>query len=432
MGNRIIILGAGLSGLSTAYHFKKDYEIFEKNREAGGLCRSVEVEDFIFDYGPHILFTTDSYASKLIKSLLKENLCSKLREAWIYHSKYDCYTRFPFQSHLYGLPVEIVKECILSLFEAKYKATRNPKPGNYREWMYHTFGKGISDYLMIPYANKIWTVSPDKMNYDWVERRIPQPEIGDILDGALHESKLRSGLNKEFWYPISGGIEALPRSFLPYIDKINLNMEVTKISVDRREVEFNHGEIIDYNILVSTLPLPEVVKLIEDVPEGVKRAANDLEYNSIICVNLGIDRPNITDKHWVYFHEEDFVFHRISFPMNFSPKTTPTGKSSLSTEISYSKYKKVDKKNIVGRVIQDLINAKILEKDDNILVTNVLDIKYGYIIYDHRHHKNVSIIHNFLRDHNIYTCGRFGEWEYFNMDHSILSGKRVADELNSI
>lgn len=427
---KIIILGAGLSGLSVAYHLKLDYEIFERNSCVGGLCRSVKIDGFIFDYGPHILFTANQYVAGLIKGLLRDNLSIKQREAWIYHKKYDCYTRFPFQSHLYGLPVELVKKCILGVIDAKYNTEKSSAPKNYQEWMYFTFGEEISEYLMIPYAKKIWTVSPDRMNYDWVKGRIPLPTLEDILEGALHDTAMRSGLNKVFWYPIEGGIEALPRAFLPYVKQVNLNMEATKIFAQKHEIEFNHKEVIGYDILVATIPLPELIKLIENVPEEVKYAADALQYNSIICVNLGIDRPNVSDKHWIYFHEDEFIFHRISFPMNFSNRTVPEGKSSISTEISYSKYKEIEKHSVVERVIEDLIKAKILQPNDEILVTNVLDIKYGYVIYDHDHRKNVNIIHNFLKEHDIYPCGRFGEWEYFNMDHSILSGKKVADILN--
>ena len=75
MENRTnVILGAGLAGISAAYHLTKGYEIFEKESSIGGLCRSVTKDGFTFDYGPHILFPEDIYSRQLIKSLLKNNL----------------------------------------------------------------------------------------------------------------------------------------------------------------------------------------------------------------------------------------------------------------------------------------------------------------------------------------------------------------------
>jgi len=167
--------------------------------------------------------------------------------------------------------------------------------------------------------------------------------------------------------------------------------------------------------------------LIKEVPSKVLSAAKNLQNNSIMCVNLGVNRPSISEKHWIYFYEKQFSFHRISFQMNFSPTTVPKGMSSISTEVAYSQHKKISQTNIIDRVIRDLIRAKILNRDDEIVVSDMKDIKYAYIIYDHNHRKNVGIVHEFLRKNDIFPCGRFGEWEYFNMDHSILSGKRVAE-----
>ncbi len=52
----------------------------------------------------------------------------------------------------------------------------------------------------------------------------------------------------------------------------------------------------------------------------------------------------------------------------------------------------------------------------------------AYVIYDHSHRRNVSTIHRFLRRNGVIPAGRFGEWEYLNMDHALLSGRLAADE----
>ncbi|MDZ7695448.1 MAG: FAD-dependent oxidoreductase [Deltaproteobacteria bacterium] len=428
MQQKVVVLGAGLSGLSAAYHLNAECDIYEKNKEIGGLCRSIRIGGFTFDYGPHILYTIDPYASVLIKGLLKENLASREREAWVFHDQFGCYTRFPFQGHLYGLPVEVVKECILGLFNAKMENGK-PAPKDYYEWMERIFGKGITKHLMVPYAEKLWTIHPSGMNYDWIERRVPQPDIETILSGALGELKERIGFNNDFWYPKNGGIYSLPEALGKPIQRLHLNEEIVEIDCKRKTIISKTGAKEHYEKMISSLPLPAVVGLIKDIPPNILSAAKNLQHNSILCVNLGVNRPNISEKHWIYFYEKQFSFHRISFQMNFSPTTVPEGMSSISTEVAYSQYKKISKTNIIDRVVRDLIRAKILNKDDEIVVSDVKDIKYAYIIYDHNHRKNVGTVHEFLRKNNIFPCGRFGEWEYFNMDHSILSGKRVAETI---
>ena len=432
MDHKNIILGAGLAGLSAGYHLNDSYAIYEKQPEIGGLCRSEEVDSFIFDYAPHILYTVDPYASELIHKLLSGNLKIKKREAFIYHGKYDLYTQFPFQAHLYGLPASVIMDCLKGVVEV-LRTRDKPTPKHYEEWIYQRFGKGIAEHLMIPYSEKIWTISTRRMNYDWIDRRIPEPDFNTILEGALTDATALTGFNNDFWYPVHGGIESLPTSLGKGVKNIHLDMKASKIFPKENEVEFNRKTRVKYDRLISTLPLPVVVDLIDDVPADVKKAAGDLEHNSIICVNIGVDRPDISPHHWLYFHEKDFIFHRISFPMNCSEKTAPPGTSSVCCEIAYSKYRPLDvkgKKSIIQKTIDDLTRAGILKKEDKILVSDILSLKYAYVIYDLNHRKNVNTIHDYLRGVGIYPCGRFGEWEYFNMDHSIMSGKRAADKIN--
>ncbi len=425
----VMILGAGLSGLSAAYHLKGNYELFDKEDRVGGLCRSITLGDFVFDYGPHILFPKDEYTSKLVRKLLNENFFHQQREAWIFHKLYDVYTRFPFQSHLYGLPVSVVKECILGLYKALKNL--NKKPKDYEEWILWNFGEGIAKYLMIPYAKKIWTVNPNKMNFDWVWNRVPRLSLEELLEGALHDNPKSYGFNTEFTYPIHGGIETLAHAFLSEVKNVNLEMEAFKVYLRKKCVEFSNNKKVFFEKLISTLPLPEIIKYIDDVPNDVKKASQDLENNSVYCVNLGIEREKISPYHYVYFYEPDFLFHRISYPMNLSKHTVPGGCSSITTETSYSKYKKISRENIIDRVVEDLTRAKILFPDDKIVVSDAADLKYAYVIYDKNHRRNVTKIHEFLRKNSIFPCGRFGEWEYLNMDHSITSGKRTAEEINT-
>lgn len=427
-----LILGAGLTGLSAAYHLKDEYAVYEKGSEIGGLCRSEELDGFIFDYAPHILYTIDPYASKLIHKLLEGNIEVKKRKAFIYHGKYDLYTQFPFQAHMYGLPTPVIMDCLKGVVEV-LRTHDKPKPKHYEEWIYQRFGKGIAEHLMIPYSERIWTVSTRRMNYEWIDRRVPEPDFDTILEGALTDVTELTGFNNDFWYPVLGGIESLPVALAESVGNINLDMKASKVYTKEKCVEFNNKTKVNYERLISTLPLPVIVDLLDDAPETVKTAARNLEHNSIICVNLGVDRADISPHHWLYFYEKDFIFHRISFPMNCSEKTAPPGTSSVCCEIAYSKYRPLEVKgrqNIIQRTIDDLTKAKILKKDDKILVSDVLSLKYAYVIYDLNHRKNVDTIHDYLRSVGIYPCGRFGEWEYFNMDHSIMSGKRTADKIN--
>ncbi len=319
-----LILGAGLSGLSTAYHLKDNYIIFEKEDRVGGLCRSEVIEGFTFDHAIHILYSRDEYVSKLIEEvLLKGNFNCQVRNSWIYSK--DVYTEYPFQAHTYGLPVEVIKECIMGLVEAKYENRYFHNPRNFSEWIYKIFGGGIAKHFMIPYNRKQWAINPQLMDYNWIAERVPIPKIDEVIDGALRSPEKKFGPNAEFWYPVKSGMEALPKGFFPYVRNIELNSRITKIFKDRREVEINKKERVKYDNLISTLPLPIIIHLLDEVPPKVKKAATDLQFNTIYAVNLGIDRKHISDFHWVYYPEDDYIFHRISFPMNLAKSNAPEG-----------------------------------------------------------------------------------------------------------
>jgi len=425
MADEIKIIGSGITGLSAGYHLKDGYEIFERDSRIGGLCRSENIDGFIFDHSIHLLYSKDPYVTGLIKKVLAENFNSMTREAWIYYL--GKYVRYPFQANTFGLPTDVIKECVMGLIEAKYVDKINPT--NFEEWINSTFGHGIAKHFMLPYNKKIWAIPTHLLDFNWVKDRIPIPNMEDVIVGAVSDQKKGFGDNAQFWYPAKGGMESLPNGFLPYVKNIRLNSEVTKIFVEKKKMIVNGVREVSYSKIISTIPLPTLVKIIDNVPKEVEDAAKKLEYNWVFAVNIGIDRPKISNKHWVYYPEEKFIFHRISFPMNLSPFNAPKGKSSITAEISGSKYKPVDRDNIEERVLGDLQEAGVLNKNDKILFTKTLLFNPAYIIYDLNHQKNVGVIHSFLMQNGIFPCGRFGEWEYFNMDHSILSGRDIVLKL---
>ncbi len=148
-------------------------------------------------------------------------------------------------------------------------------------------------------------------------------------------------------------------------------------------------------------------------------------------MKIGVKRPNITDKHWLYFPEAKFVFNRASFPMNFSEHTTPRGRSSILVEVT-QREAGIDPERIREQVIEDLTKTNIITEEDEIELCDTSSHKYAYVIYDLDHKKNVGIIHNYLESVNIIPIGRFGEWEYFNMDKAIMSGKKAASRVRGI
>ena len=121
---------------------------------------------------------------------------------------------------------------------------------------------------------------------------------------------------------------------------------------------------------------------------------------------------------------------RGCFLKNFSSAMVPDGWNSITAEVSASRYRKIPTQGkLVDAVLSDLREADIIGDNDVTEVKSVLILNLAYVIYNHAHRSNVDALHRFLKKNEIFPCGRFGEWEYLNMDHSILSGKKAAEEI---
>ena len=459
----LIIIGGGPTGLSAAYHYGEGALLLEKNDTVGGWCRSIDDHGFTFDYAGHIMFSNDPYVLKLYEKLLGDNLHWQNREAWVYSK--NVYTRYPFQGALYGLPPTVIKECILGAIDARYGvqeaansapacATESkpedccadgsvdlganparvatPPKQSFEDFIYKVWGSGIAKHFAIPYNKKIWTVPLSEMETSWLGGRVPLPDLGEIIEGALEPVGKPMGPNARFGYPLKGGFQALIEGFLPHITgKVETGAELVGLYPTEHVIALADGRRFSYDQLISTMPLPELIRLIGDeAPAGVRAAAEGLKHISIRCVNIGIGREKVTEKHWIYY-PEDSIFHRIFVQGNASPHCNPPGGFGITCEISYSPWKPlpVDGDALIERCIADCIKVGLMNADDPIITANAVDMPYAYVVYDHQRADNVATVKNWLAQHDIVLSGRYSEWEYYNSDHAFVAGKKAAEHV---
>jgi protoporphyrinogen oxidase/glycosyltransferase involved in cell wall biosynthesis len=449
-----VIIGGGPTGLSAAYHLGADTLLLDRNATIGGWCRSIVDNGFTFDYAGHIMFSNDPYVLKMYEVLLGDNIHWQNREAWVYSK--NVYTRYPFQGALYGLPPKVITECVMGAIEARYGSEEQDaaeaqqiedccadgttdvcntdksvkgEVKNFEQFIYKVWGKGIGKHFAIPYNRKIWTVPLTEMETSWLGGRVPLPNLEEIIAGALEPVAKPMGPNARFGYPLKGGFQALMNGFLPHIKgKIELGADVVQVLPRERIVALRDGRRFRYDDLISTMPLPELIRAIGDeAPEEVRNAANGLRHVSIRCVNIGIDRV-ATDKHWIYY-PEDSIFHRIFVQGNASPGCNPPGGFGFTCEISYSPYKPlpVDGEDLIARAIEDCRKVGMIQEGDTILAANQVDMPYAYVLYDHNRAKNVETCKAWLKQFGITLAGRYSEWEYYNSDHALLAGKKAAE-----
>lgn len=427
--DEIIILGAGLTGLSAAYHLKRGYSLFEKENQAGGMARSIYKDGYTFDYDGHLLHFRDEYVFKLVMELLDGNIAPHKRNAYIWSK--DSYTRYPFQANFYGLPKPVVRDCLLGLIRARVNSPykKVALDGNFEDWIKKTFGPGIAEHFMLPYNKKFWTIEPQELICDWLDRFVPVPTLEDTVTGAISDNAKLYGYNAKFWYPVKGGISEVVKAFLKKISNIHLNKTVVTIDQHKREVIFEDGTKKRFRTLVTTIPLPELFKILVTLPKKIREVFSLLKFTSIFVVNLGIKKDSITDKHWIYYPESNLIFYRTGFPTNFSIDVAPSERTSVYAEISYSERKRLNKKKAIRDTIKGLKTLGLICDEKEIEICLPIDIKYGYAIYDRNRNQAVKAIRDYLKEFDIHSIGRYGSWRYVSMEDAILEGKKVAEEL---
>jgi UDP-galactopyranose mutase len=442
---RHLVIGAGPTGLAAALHLgegavRGDTLLIEREHRVGGWCRSVQQQGYTFDHAGHILFSTDPTVLKLCDRLLAGNLHWQNREAWIYSK--NVYTRYPFQGSLYGLPPQVLKECLVGAIEARFGPLRGPgvattvsPPANFEEFIQRVWGRGVGEHFAVPYNRKLWTVPLSEMDTSWLGGRVPVPDLEQMIAGALQPTPPPMGATARFGYPLHGGFQALMDAFMPLLNcELELGIGVLQVSPSRRTVRLDDGRIVGFRSLISTMSLPRLVEACGDeAPAAVRAAARGLRHVSVRCVNLGVGLPpgqqRLSDKHWVYY-PEDAVFHRIFLQGNASPHNSPPGGFGLSCEITYSASKPLpcDGAPLVERVVADCRRVGMIGDANPVQFASQLDMPCAYVVYDHARPAHLATIRRWLRGSSIVLAGRYAEWEYYNSDHAFLAGRRAAEQ----
>ena len=424
---KVVVIGAGLAGVSAAYHLQEYSPIlFERESSIGGLCRSFNQDGFTFDCTGHLIHLKNAYVKELVARLLPDAFNSHERFAAIYSQ--STMTPYPFQANTFGLPAEVVKECVVGFVET-LQAPPNGGPKNFYEWVLKTFGSGIAKHFMLPYNEKFWKQDLRSITADWVSWSIPKPSLDEVVNGALGLTNKGMGYNPRFIYPKTGGIECLPLALARPVRRVHLNETLESIDPKRKVVRMASGREEPYDSLITSLPLPETFRLLKDTPETLRYAASLLRAIGVFNINIGIDRPNVSDQHWIYYPEGQYIFSRVGFPMNFSTAVAPAGTSSMYIEITYQPGQKPNPEEAYARSIADLQRCGILRESDRILTRLDLDIKTAYIVFDEHRQTHLQSLIGYLESRDIHTAGRYGQWDYYSMEDSIRSGKTIAEKV---
>lgn len=416
-----VILGAGIAGISAAYHLKQKGEnsvIFEKDNDWGGLCGFFEIDGFRFDRFVHFTFAKD----EKIAELFAKSSPLYAHPPVSYNYWRGCWLKHPAQNNLAPLPIEEKVKIIDSFVNRPRKDVA--EISDYAEWLRVQYGDYFAENFPFAYTRKYWGVEANQLETKWVGNRLHVSPLPEVLRGAFAEQQENFYYTKFMNYPKKGGFRSIMNECRKGLD-IRLNKKAVRIDTAAKQVEFADGTVENYDNLISSLPLPEIIKMISDVPENVQNAAKQLRWTCGYQVSLGFNRPDVAKYLWFYIYDEDVPPARVYSPNLKSPDNAPEGCSSLQAEIFFANGAKVVDKNIILQKTVEKLKEICQFNDSDVVVKDIRFEPYANIIFTPEIYESRKVVREWLQAQGIKTIGRFGEWDYLWSHQAFESGMKV-------
>jgi protoporphyrinogen oxidase len=448
------ILGAGIAGLSMADHLDKKklaYILYEAKSHGGGHIHSREVDGFVWDEGPHFTFTKSEY----VRQYFAENCNNEFLEYPIKPTNIykGTFIPHPAQSNMYAIPEPLRTQCITDVLQIRKELSDNFLPANYQEWIDYAFGETFANTFPKPYTIKYWTTDPKNLATDWIGKRVYFPETNDMVNSAQGPlEKLTYYINK-VRYPLSGGFYTYIKSVEARL-KVNYNKAVSSISFDKKLITFNDGEVVPYDKLINTLPLPWLI-LNSDAPESIKNQAQILKCSQLLIVNVIADHVCKIDNQLLFVYDEQYYSTRINFTELLSPNNGITGQTGIQVEVYFSDYheRKETIEAITSKVLSELVEMGLIGTREDILSYHTQFIDWANVIFDNNRRDAQDQIYQYLETKGMHReeddlepmtewetkepkklgqialAGRFGQWKYFWTDDCVLRSKYISENM---
>ncbi len=417
-----IILGSGIAGISAGYHLKKkgkDVIIYEKDGDWGGLCGNFTIDGFRFDRFVHLTFAPDDYTKNIF-----ENSSPTFAHPSISTNFYKGYwLKHPAQNNLAPLPSDEKVEIVKGFINRQQKAFEELE--SYEDWLRVQYGDYFAENFPMVYTKKYWGLESKELETKWVGNRMHSPSIDEVLKGSYEVQDEIFYYTSHMKYPKKGGFRSILNKCREGLN-IRFNKEVIGIDTKSKIVTFKDGTSETYERLISSLPLPEIVKMIEGCPDEVKQAAGRLHNTCGYMVSLGFKRPDVAKHLWFYIYDEDILASRVYSPNLKSSDNVPDGCSSLQAEIFFDCNAELPtKEEVLHNTIEKFVGMGLFAEAE-IVVKDIRFEKYANITFDKNIYTNRKIVLDYLNSIGIESIGRFGKWEYFWTHQAFEDGRKVC------
>ena len=454
--DRTVVIGAGPAGLAAAHELSvlgKSATVLEKDRQVGGIARTVVYRGYRFDIGGHRFFTRAAGIQELWQEVMGDDFLLRPRLSRIhYNDRFFHYPLKPMEA-LIGLgPIEALR-ILVSYLRARAFPIEDER--SFEEWVVNRFGRRLFEIFFKTYTEKVWGRPCGEIGAEWAAQRIKNLDLVAAVRNALlggrgngevvttlidrfHYPRLGPGMLWERWTERLGerGIEVRLGA-----DVTRLHHTGGRVVVAETRSEDGTARRLPGRHFISTMPVRELVHALEPAPPPeVIEAADRLQYRDYLTVVLIVDVEELFPDNWIYIHSPDVRVGRIQNFKNWSPEMVPDP-SMTSLGLEYFVHEGDD---LWSMPDDELISLGARETARLGLVdeTRVRDgavvrVRKAYPVYDDDYREALATIRGWLSTlENLQLVGRNGQHRYNNQDHSMLTGilaaRNIAGERHDI
>lgn len=410
---KVAIIGAGISGLSTAHFLKGKYQVtlFEKEATPGGLIKCQRIEGSLFHTcGGHVFNSKrqdvlDWFWSKFTR----DNEFTKAdRNSVVFLDSHDANQEeikeipYPIENHMYLMDAETQKKFIEDLISIAKASDKEPL--NFEEFLQGRFGNTLYDMYFQPYNEKVWRRDLKQVPLSWLEGKLPMPTVAEMIFNNINHVKEKAFVHSSFWYEKNNGSQYIADRLAEGLD-IRYGNDISEICYNENKWIIE-GESFDKIVFCGNIKqLPTLLKGVDI--ESYREEIERLEYHGTTAVFCEIDKNPYS---WIYQPSRNHESHRIICTGNFAPTNNSDALPSDRITATIEFTDEISKEEILSNLSNIPLHPKYLDHKYN---------QYTYPIQDSHTREMIKSLKDTIADKGFYFTGRFADWEYYNMDVAI-------------
>ncbi len=399
---KYIILGAGPAGLTFANKLKQlnetSFLVLEKEKTAGGLCRSVEVDGAPLDIGGgHFLDVRRPDVNKFLFQFMPE-------EEWNMYNRDSRIAvngniiNYPIEANIWQMKITDQVEYLKSIAVAGCNLGIE-MPQMFVDWIYWKLGVKVAEDYMLPYNQKMFGKELNQLGTYWLEK-LPSVSFEETLLSCLEKKAYGTQPgHAQFYYPKKYGYgEVWMRMAENIKDNIEYGKKVKSIDFTTRTVTTTDNEKYQADLIITTIPWLEFEDII-GMPSDIRENIGKLKFSSIQIEYFS--KKLDTSCHWIYYPNPKLSYHRILVRHNFC-----IGSKGYWTETNSER-------------------IKTEESKDNFKYIN----QYAYPLNTIRKPEIIKKLLSWSKEKGVIGLGRWGEHQHYNSDVVVDLAMKLAERI---